>query len=274
MTNMQIQVLFFGDVFGHPGRFAVAKAIKHFQKQRKIDFVIVNGENAAHGRGITPEMAEAFFDQGVDVITLGNHAWDQKTLIPYFAQTQRLIRPLNYPDSAAYKTPGKGSVVLETKSSQVKIGVLQVMGRVFMDPLDCPFVSASQEVQKMHQQGVQCIIVDFHGEATSEKQAFSYYLDGKVSAVLGTHSHVQTSDERILPQKTAAITDVGMCGCFDSVIGAKKELVIEKFLTKRPLKLEPAEGVAGFSAVIVSIEVSSGAAVSIERFFVRNVELL
>lgn len=261
-----MKVLFFGDVFGRPGREAVRSAILKLVPQHGIDFVIINGENASHGNGILPDIAQGFFDMGVDAITLGNHAWDQRQIIPFLATTTRILRPANYPDHPSYKVPGRGSTVIESvRRPGLRLGVVQVMGRVFMDSLDCPFRVAETEVDRFDQLGIQSILVDFHGEATSEKQAFAHFMDGKVSAVLGTHSHVQTADERILAGGTAAITDVGMCGCFDSVIGVKKEISIQKFLTKRPVRFEPAEGPGGYSAVIIEISESSGKARSILR---------
>lgn len=232
----------------------------------QIDFVVLNGENFTHGNGILPEMAQEFFDLGVDCITLGNHAWDQKQIIPYMATTTRIVRPANYPDHPAFRTPGRGTTVLESrKRSGLRLGVIQVMGRVFMDALDCPFRTAEREVTRMEELGIHSILVDFHGEATSEKQAFTHFMDGKVSAVVGSHSHVQTADERILASGTAAITDVGMCGCFDSVIGVKKENSIQKFLTKRPVKFEPAEGPGGYGCVVIDVDEGNGKAKSILR---------
>jgi len=261
------KVLYFGDVYGRPGRDALKAAIRKISLSHAPDFIVVNGENMSHGNGILPEMAQEFFDLGVDVITLGNHAWDQRQIIPYMATTTRLLRPANYPDHPAYKTPGRGSTVVESrKRSGAKLAVIQVMGRVFMDALDCPFRTAEREVEKFESLGISNILVDFHGEATSEKQAFAHFLDGKVSAVVGSHSHVQTADERILPGGTAAITDVGMTGCFDSVIGVKKEIAIQKFITKRPIRYEPAEGPGGYGAVLIEVEEGSGRARSIHRF--------
>jgi len=211
-------------------------------------------------------MVDEFVSFGVDVITTGNHAWDQRQIIPYMATSTRILRPANYPDHPAYRVPGRGVTVVDSRvRSGLRLGVVQVMGRVFMDALDCPFRVAEREVDRLDQLGIQCILVDFHGEATSEKQAFAYFMDGKVSAVVGTHSHVQTADERILPMGTAAITDVGMSGCFDSVIGVKKEVSIQKFLTKRPVRFEPAEGPGGYGAVIIDIDDQTGKARSILR---------
>lgn len=262
-----MKILFFGDVFARPGREAVKKAVHKLSPLHQPDFIILNGENFAHGNGILPDLAEEFFSFGIDVITLGNHAWDQRQIIPYMATTTRLIRPANYPDHPAYRVPGRGMTVVESKKNpRLRLGVLQVMGRVFMDSLDCPFRVADTEVNRLDELGVQCILVDFHGEASSEKQAFAHYMDGKVGAVVGTHSHVQTADERILAGGTAAITDVGMCGCFDSVIGVKKEISIQKFLTKRPFKFEPAEGPGGYGAVLIELDEQTGKARSIQRF--------
>jgi metallophosphoesterase (TIGR00282 family) len=261
--NDSMKILYFGDVYAKPGRDAVLAAMAKLVPAHSIDFVVVNGENMAHGNGILPEMAQQFFDAGVDVITTGNHAWDQKQIIPYMATTTRLIRPLNYPDHPSAKCPGRGSTVVEKKG--LRLGVIQVMGRVFMDALDCPFRAAEKEAERLDALGVQSILVDFHGEATSEKQAFAHFMDGKVAAVVGSHAHVQTADERILSGGTAAITDVGMSGCFDSVIGVKKEISIQRFLTKRPHRYEPAEGPGGYGAVIIDVDDSVGKARSILR---------
>ncbi len=261
-----MKILFFGDVFGKPGREALKKALDKLVPLHQPDFIIINAENAAHGNGLLPEMAETFFSIGVDVITLGNHAWDQKQIVPYWSTTTRLLRPANYPDHPLYKTPGRGATVVESRHNpHLKLGVIQVMGRVFMDALDCPFRTAEKELERLSQYGLRCILIDFHGEASSEKQAFANFMDGKISAVVGTHAHVQTADERILSGGTAAITDVGMCGCFDSVIGVKKEISIQKFLTKRPVKFEPAEGPGGYGAVVIEINESTGNALSILR---------
>ena len=261
-----MRVLFFGDVFAKPGRQAVKLAILKLMPEYLPDFIIVNGENVVHGKGINQKMAEEFFEMGVDVITTGNHAWDQSESHEYFNRCERLLRPLNYPECDPPVVPGRGSVVVGCKNRpNLKLAVVQVMGRVFMDPLDCPFHRAKNEVQRLKAQGVKNILIDFHGEASSEKQAFSYFMDGEVAAVLGTHSHVQTADERILPKGTAAITDVGMSGCFDSVIGTKKEIVIKKFLTKMPARFEPAEGPPGYGAVIVDIDEKTGKATKIVR---------
>lgn len=262
-----MKVLYFGDVFAKPGRDALQKAMRKISEKHAPDFIVINGENACHGNGILPDMAQEFFDWGVDVITTGNHAWDQRQIIPFMATTPRLIRPANYPDHPAFKVPGRGSTVAESrKRPGLRLGVIQVMGRVFMDSLDCPFRAAEKEVERLDDLDIQCILIDFHGEASSEKQAFAHFMDGRVSAVVGSHSHVQTADERILPGGTAAITDVGMTGCFDSVIGVKKEISIQKFLTKRPIRYEPAEGPGGYGCVLIDIDEGTGTARSIQRF--------
>lgn len=261
-----MKILFFGDTYARPGREALQKALSIHRQKDAPDFIIVNGENFCHGNGILPDMAESFFSQGVDVITLGNHAWDQKQIVPFMATTVRLVRPANYPQHPVWKVPGRGSTVVESKKNpSLRLGVIQVMGRVFMDSLDCPFQVVTAEVERMEDLGIQHILVDFHAEASSEKQALMHYLDGKVSAVVGTHSHVQTADERILSGGTAVITDVGMTGCFDSVIGVKKEIAIQKFLTKRPVKFEPAEGPAGYQCVLIELDDATGKALKIER---------
>src|SRR6476469_728640 len=261
-----MKVLYFGDIFGRPGREAVEKAIARLVPAHQIDFIVANAENAAHGRGILPEMVDDFFSLGVYVITTGNHAWDQKQIIPVMSSNPRILRPANYPDHPLYKAPGRGVTVVESRRRPgLRLGVVQVMGRVFMDALDCPFRAAEREVNRLDGLGIECILIDFHGEASSEKQAFAHFMDGKASAVIGTHSHVQTADERILAGGTAAITDVGMCGCFDSVIGVKKELSIQKFLTKRPVKYEPAEGPGGYGAVVIDIDETNGKSRAILR---------
>ncbi len=266
-----MKVLYFGDVYAKPGREAVKLAIRKLVPLHQVDFVVLNGENVTHGYGILPDMAEELFSAGVDVITTGNHAWDQKAIIPYMSTSTRILRPANYPDHPMYRVPGRGSTVVEcarrkrTDGKPLRLGVVQVMGRVFMDTLDCPFRAAEREVDKFSELGIAAILVDVHAEATSEKQAIAHFLDGKASVVVGSHSHVQTADERILPHGTAAITDVGMSGCFDSVIGVKKELSIQRFLTRRPVKYEAAEGPGGYGCVIVDIDEVTGLARSILR---------
>ena len=254
-----MKVLFIGDIFGEPGRRALARAVPRLVAQRQIDIVIGNGENAAGGFGITPELAEELFDLGLAVITTGNHAWDKREILDYFPREPRLLRPANYPDGV----PGHGSVVVESAGGE-KLGVLQLMGRAYMPTLDCPFQVAKKELAVLKKR-VAAVIVDMHAEATSEKMAMGHYLDGEVVAVVGTHTHVQTADDQILPKGTAYVTDIGMTGPLHSVIGVKKELAIEKFLTGMPRRFEVASGPSVFCAVLLELDARLGKALSIER---------
>ncbi len=254
-----MKVLFIGDIFGEPGRRAVAKAIPRLVAQRQVDIVIGNGENAAGGFGITPELAEELFELGLAVITTGNHAWDKKEILDYFPREPRLLRPANYPSGV----PGSGSVVVESAGGE-QLGVLQLMGRAYMPTLDCPFQVAKKELAALKKRTV-AVIVDMHAEATSEKMAMGHYLDGEVIAVVGTHTHVQTADDQILPKGTAYLTDIGMTGPLHSVIGVKKELAIEKFLTGMPRRFEVASGPSVFCAVLLELDARLGKALSIER---------
>ena len=254
-----MKVLFIGDIFGEPGRRALARAVPRLVAQRQVDIVIGNGENAAGGFGITPELAEELFDLGLAVITTGNHAWDKKEILDYFPREPRLLRPANYPSGV----PGNGSVVVESAGGE-QLGVLQLMGRAYMPTLDCPFQVAKKELAALKKRTV-AVIVDMHAEATSEKMAMGHYLDGEVIAVVGTHTHVQTADDQILPKGTAYLTDIGMTGPLHSVIGVKKELAIEKFLTGMPRRFEVASGPSVFCAVLLELDARLGKALSIER---------
>jgi len=254
-----VKVLFIGDIFGEPGRRALAKAVPRLVAQRQIDIVIGNGENAAGGFGITPELAEELFDLGLAVITTGNHAWDKKEILDYFPREPRLLRPANYPGGV----PGHGSVVVESASGE-QLGVLQLMGRAYMPTLDCPFQVAKKEMADLKKRTT-AVIVDMHAEATSEKMAMGHYLDGEAVAVVGTHTHVQTADDQILPKGTAYVTDIGMTGPLHSVIGVKKELAIEKFLTGMPRRFEVASGPSVFCAVLLELDARLGKALTIER---------
>jgi metallophosphoesterase (TIGR00282 family) len=254
-----MRVLFIGDIMGEPGRRAIARAIPRLVSQRQIDVVIGNGENVAGGFGITPELAEELFELGLAVITTGNHAWDKKEILDYFPREPRLLRPANYPAGV----PGHGSYVIETAGGD-KLALLHLMGRAFMPMLDCPFQVAKKELVSLKKQAA-AVIVDMHAEATSEKMAMGHYLDGEVTAVVGTHTHVQTADEQILPKGTAYLTDIGMTGPLHSVIGVKKELAIEKFLTGMPRRFEVAAGPTVFCAVLVELDARLGKALSIER---------
>jgi metallophosphoesterase (TIGR00282 family) len=254
-----VKVLFIGDIFGEPGRRAVARAVPRLVAKHQIDVVIGNGENVAGGFGITPELAEELFEIGIAVITTGNHAWDKKEILDYIPREPRLLRPANYPEGV----PGRGSYVLETPGGE-HLAVLHLMGRAYMPTLDCPFHVAKKELVNLKKRAA-AVIVDMHAEATSEKMAMGHYLDGEVTAVVGTHTHVQTADEQILPRGTAYLTDIGMTGPLHSVIGVKKELAIEKFLTGMPRRFEVASGPAVFCAVLINLDARIGKALSIER---------
>lgn len=256
-----MRFLFLGDVMGRAGREAVEAQVPRLRERLALDAVVVNGENAAHGFGITPKICEGFYAAGVDCITTGNHVWDQREITKYIGNDPRLLRPLNFPKD----TPGRGHVVLETRSAG-KLLVLNPMARLFMEPLDNPF-DAVDTVLKAHPLGrtVQAAIVDFHGEATSEKMAMGHFCDGRASLVVGTHSHVPTADAQILPGGTAYQTDAGMCGDYDSVIGMKKERAVERFIRKVPgEKMSPAMGAATLCGVFVETDPASGLATRLE----------
>jgi metallophosphoesterase (TIGR00282 family) len=253
-----LRILFIGDVVGKGGRTAVADLVPRLMND-EIDFVIANGENAAGGIGITPQYAQMLFEQGVDVITSGNHIWRKKEIIPFLEQEPRLLRPANYPPGA----PGRGGGVYTTSQGK-KVGVLNLEGRIFMTALESPFKTAEEFLSSLRRE-TKVIIVDFHAEATSEKLALGWFLDGEVSAVLGTHTHVQTADERVLPGGTAYITDAGMTGPSDSVIGIKKEIALERFLTMLPNKFEPATGRRELQGVIVDVDEETGRGLGIRR---------
>ncbi len=245
---MSLNILILGDLVGRTGRDAAIAAIPALRRDLKLDVVVVNAENASHGFGLAPEMAQALFAAGADAITLGNHAWDRREIIPYIAQEPRLIRPLNFPPG----TPGAGAAVIPIRDGR-KVLVVQLMGRLFMDPLDDPFRAADELLVRYRLgQTVDAVVVDFHAEATSEKMAFAHALDGRVTAVLGTHTHAPTADHQILPGGTAYASDLGMCGDYDSVIGMVKEPAVARFIRKMPgERLGPAEGPATVCGVFI-----------------------
>lgn len=253
-----LTVICVGDVFGEPGRRAVQQLLPKLKKQHEADLAVVNVENSASGFGVTPTIAKAFLDQGVDVMTSGNHIWDKKEIIEYIVKENLLLRPANFPSG----TPGAGSIVV--KAGPHKVAVLNLMGRVFLPMLDCPFRKADEELARLKQE-TSIVVVDMHCEATSESQAMGWYLDGRVSAVVGTHRHVQTADERVLPKGTAYITDLGMTGPTDSVIGVEPELALQRFLTQMPNRFEPAKGPAALHGVVIRIDPETGLGLSIER---------
>nr|WP_152947316.1 TIGR00282 family metallophosphoesterase [Desulfofundulus thermobenzoicus] len=253
-----------GDVVGRPGRRAVKENMPGLIRELAVDFVVANGENAAGGNGITREVARELWASGIDVLTMGNHVWDNKEIYTFIDQERRILRPANYPGGV----PGRGMGVYESRN-QLKVAVINLSGRVFLSELDCPFRRADELLSELN--GITpLILVDFHGEATSEKMAMGWYLDGRVSAVCGTHTHVQTADERILPGGTAYITDVGMTGPRDSVIGVKKEMVLDKFLTHLPRRFEVAPGPYQFNAVLIDVSEETGQAREVRR--IQNYE--
>ena len=255
-----MRLLFIGDIVGQPGRNAVKTLLPKLREQHALDFVIANGENSAGGSGITPKTAEEIFSAGVDVITSGDHLWDQKEVIELLANEKRFLRPFNYPAGV----PGRGSGVFEIRSL-VSIAVLNMQGRTFMQPpLDNPFLLAAEEVKKLRER-TKIIFVDFHAEATSEKIAFARFLDGQVSAVVGTHTHVQTADEQIFPGGTAYLTDAGFTGPHEGVLGRDMEPVIKKFLTGMPQRFEVARNNVLLHGAMIEMDDASGKAVEIQR---------
>ncbi len=263
-----IRILLFGDIVGKSGRAVFQKHIDRLRSHYKSDAVIVNGENSARGRGITSRIVKFFKHNNVDVITTGNHIWQQREIYTYLQQNSDVLRPANYPSEC----PGKG--VTTFNCNGYTVGVINLQGRIFMsDHVACPFREVDSLLTFLRPQ-TSIVIIDFHAEATSEKAGLGYYVDGKVSAIVGTHTHVQTSDERILPNGTAFITDLGMAGALNSMIGMKKEPIIKKFLTQMPIKFEvETAGPMILCGVCVEIDVTSGKAVSIERFRVVDTDI-
>jgi hypothetical protein len=254
-----MRLLFIGDIVGRPGRDLTRRGVGPLVARHGIDLVIANAENAAAGTGITREIGDQLLDAGVDVMTSGNHIWAKREAIDYIGAEPRLLRPANYPAGV----PGRGSYVARTRDGR-SVGVINVMGRVFMPSLDDPFAVVLREIEAL-QTRCRVIFVDFHAEATSEKMAMAWHLDGKVTAVIGTHTHVQTADERVLPGGTAYLTDVGMTGPHDSIIGVEIEPALARFLNGMPTRFEPATGNPRLNAVIVDADDATGRAVSIER---------
>lgn len=253
-----MRILFIGDIVGSPGREMVSKHLAEIVARERADLVIINGENSAAGFGITPKIADELFALGADVITGGNHSWDRKEILEYIPNEPRLLRPANFP-----KSPGRGLYV-GTSRGGVRYAVLNLQGRVFMTQLDCPFRTADSELARIPPD-VKIIFVDMHAEATSEKQAMGWYLDGRVSVVAGTHTHVATADERVLPNGTAFITDVGMTGPHESVIGMDRAAMVKRFLDSMPTKFEVAIGDARINGILADVDDSTGHARSITR---------
>ncbi|MCP2520648.1 TIGR00282 family metallophosphoesterase [Candidatus Aminicenantes bacterium AC-708-M15] len=253
-----VRILFLGDIVGRPGRKILENFLPQLKKAYNIDITIANCENAAGGLGLTEKVGLELLSF-VDILTSGNHIWQKKEAIPFIDGNKRIIRPANFPPG----NPGRGSAILENKKGY-KIAILNLQGRIFMEPIDCPFRTADKEIEEL-KKVTPIIIVDFHAEATSEKQALGWYLDGRVSAVIGTHTHVPTADERILPKGTAYLTDVGMVGGLDTVIGIKKELAVSRLLTAFPCKFEVGKGRKILSGVYIEVDSKSGKALNIER---------
>lgn len=255
----ELKVFFIGDVFAKPGRTLLTEHLEKLKNLHGWDFCIANAENAAGGKGISFVTADEIIQSGVDAITMGNHTWARKEIFNFIDSSSKLIRPANYPKAV----PGKGRMVVEKNG--LRLGLVNLIGRTYMDmPSDCPFQAADREIAILKQQ-CQAILVDFHAEATSEKNALAHYLDGRVSAVVGTHTHVQTADERVLNAGTAFITDVGMTGPMDGVIGVDKTQIIQKFITGLPGHFEPADGRLMLNAVLVTIDEKTGKALGIKR---------
>lgn len=262
-----MKILFIGDIFGKSGRDVARRAIPVLVERRGIDFVIANVENSAAGFGVTGDVAETILSYGVDVMTSGNHVWDKKEVLEYIPRQPKLLRPANFPSGV----PGRGSYLGRTRSGQ-PIGVINLMGRVFMTPLDDPFAVALREIDALRAK-TRIIFVDFHAEATSEKIAMGWHLDGRVTAVVGTHTHVQTADERILPKGTAYQTDVGMTGPHDSIIGVTIDAALGRFLNAMPARFEAATGPGRLNAVEITADAATGKASHIERLSMSTDEL-
>lgn len=254
-----MNILVIGDIIGKPGRKAVINLLPKLKREYRLDLVIANGENSAGGMGITPEVVEELYASGINVITSGNHVWKHKEIYGTLDKDPALLRPANYPP----RVPGKGSGIFFTEKGD-KVGVLNLMGRVFLAELDCPFRKADEEIEKLSRE-TKVVVVDMHAEITSEKTAMGWYLDGRVSAVVGTHTHIPTADERILPKGTAYITDIGMVGSLDSVIGVKKELALKRFLSQIPIRFEVEKKNIYLQGVVISIDSKTGKAKKIER---------
>lgn len=261
MNEETLRLMFLGDIVGEPGRKAVIAQLPQLRKELQLDFIVVNGENSAGGRGITPKITIDLLRAGAAVVTTGDHVWDQQDIVDYFPTEPRLLRPINYPRD----TPGQGSVVLETPKGRV--GVIQGQGRTFIQPpLENPFLLLEEECRRLRADGVKAILIDFHAETTSEKIAMGWALDGLASVVVGTHTHVQTADERILPGGTACLTDAGMCGPEDSVLGRAHESVVWRFRTGMPTRFPIAKGPVRLCGLVAEIGLETGRCRTIERF--------
>jgi 2',3'-cyclic-nucleotide 2'-phosphodiesterase len=262
-----LRILFVGDIFGSPGRTALHDHLADQARRHSIDLILANCENSAAGFGITPRLADELFSLGIDAMTTGNHAWDKKEILDHFPKEPRLVRAMNFPSWPPGAAPGAGVYCGRTKKG-VPYALMHAQGRVFMNPLDCPFRRADEELARLSEH-CKIRILDFHAEATSEKQAIGWYLDGRVTAVIGTHTHVPTADERVLPGGTAFITDVGMTGPYESVIGVDREIAVKRFLNQMPVRYVPATGDVRLCGVIIEADEDTGKALSISQLQLR-----
>jgi 2',3'-cyclic-nucleotide 2'-phosphodiesterase len=258
-----MNILFIGDVVGSPGRDMVSEYLPKLKAKYRPTLTIVNGENAANGKGITEKIYRGFLESGAQVVTLGNHTWDNKEIFEFIDSAKKLIRPANFPE----ETPGTGIVFVNCNGQEV--AVINLQGRTFLPPIDCPFKKVDELIEEARKR-TSVIFVDFHAEATSEKQAMGWYLDGRVSVVVGTHTHVQTADNRILPKGTAYITDVGMTGPYDGILGVEREAVLKRFKTTLPVRFEVTGGRAQLNGVIVELDKTTGQAKKIERILINE----
>ncbi|MGE3188239.1 MAG: TIGR00282 family metallophosphoesterase [Vicinamibacterales bacterium] len=263
-----MKILFIGDIVARTGRDLVKQGLAGLVAAHGIDLVIANGENAAGGAGITREIAEDFLKHGIHVLTSGNHIWDKREALEFITREPRLLRPANYPEG----TPGSGSVVVHTAAGDA-VGVVNVMGRVFLLNIDDPYAAARREIARVREAGARVVFVDVHAETTSEKIAMGWFLDGEATAVIGTHTHVQTADERVLPKGTAYLTDVGMTGPHDGVIGVEKAAVLTRFTQALPARFEAASGDPRLNAVVITADAATGRATAIERISMSDVQL-
>lgn len=254
-----MKFLIIGDIVGRAARNILKTQLSNIIKDQKIHFVIANGENASGGKGLTHKNAKELFSYGIDVITMGNHVWDKREIFQYIEEETRLIRPSNYPSPC----PGRGYTII--KKGKTNIGIMNLSGRVFLNPLDCPFKTFEKDYYFL-KENADIIILDFHAEATAEKIAMGWFVDGKVSLIYGTHTHVATADEKILPKGSGYITDIGMTGPYHSVLGIDKDIIIEKFLTQRPIRFEIASGPVEINGLIVEIDEENGSCLNIKRF--------
>jgi 2',3'-cyclic-nucleotide 2'-phosphodiesterase len=258
MTNASINILYIADIVGQAGLEATRNCLAELKAHKRIDCIVANGENLAQGKGMTHKLSKSLMDLGIDIITSGNHIWDKDAFHEALDSNKNILRPMNYPPGC----PGHGFFITE---GDIPIGVINLQGRSFMYPIDCPFRTADVAIGEMLKNNVRIVLIDFHAESTAEKMALGYYLDGRISVLIGSHTHVQTADERILPQGTSFITDAGMTGSYDSVIGMEKQNAIKRFLTQMPVRYQCANGDPRFSGVFIEVSTGTGRTLNIER---------